>query len=120
MTINVKNLINKIRKEHEVQGIPFMEGRTAGTLEVGRRYDINDFGFINGDNGEYVVVSVKDNDKEFFFGGMVLTQIMKDIQDNYSEDEVAAIMEEGLPIQLDKVKSKTNKRTYTKVQILEV
>ena len=32
MEINVNSIINQIKKEHEVQSIPFMEGRTLSTM----------------------------------------------------------------------------------------
>ena len=118
MEINVNSIINQIKKEHEVQGIPFMEGRTLATMEVGRVYTINDFGFINGESGEYVVVSTKEDDKVFYFGGMVLTQLMKDIEENYTEEQVTALMEHGFKIKIDKVKAKSSKRLYTKVEIV--
>lgn len=118
MEINVNSIINQIKKEHEVQGIPFMEGRTLSTMEVGRIYTINDFGFINGDKGEYVVVSTKEDEKVFYFGGMVLTQLMKDIEKNYTDEQVSALMGHGLQIRIDKVKAKASKRLYTKVEIV--
>ena len=118
MEINVNSIINQIKKEHEVQGIPFMEGRTLSTMEVGRIYTINDFGFINGDKGEYVVVSTKEDEKVFYFGGMVLTQLMKDIEENYTEEQVSVLMEHGFRIKIDKVKAKSSKRLYTKVEIV--
>ena len=63
-------------------------------------------------------MSTKKKKKVFYFGGMVLTQLMKDIEKNYTEEQVSALMEHGFKIKIDKVKAKSSKRLYTKVEIV--
>lgn len=70
------------------EGIPFMETRTKGDVRdlIDTVVHIIDFGFIRGDNGEYVVFITKENDKEFYCGGKAVTELLKQIKtDNMGE-----------------------------------
>lgn len=94
--------------------LQLMVEKTKGETEdlIGVVVTIDDFGFLSGDNGEYVVFTVKEEPKQFFFGGKVLTVAMKDFEkDGYTED----IRTEGIPMVLAKKKSKDGKKTYASV-----
>lgn len=72
-------------------GIPFMEGRDKGNVSdiLGDTVHIVDFGFINGDNGEYAVFLTAENDDIFYFGNQVITDMLKEVQRDGMETELA-------------------------------
>ena len=121
--LNMKDIMNKakeVAKTFEMEGIPFMEGRTlAKDFKdiLGVVVKITDYGFINGDDGEYTVFIVEDNDKEFFASGKVLTQDLHTLEDKIGVEEFkAAVKEEGLEVLFGRKKSKNN-REYTTVKL---
>ena len=101
-------MTNNYFKNLKQGGIPFMEGRDKGDIRdlLNAKVHIEDYGFINGDNGQYAVFIVKENDKEFYCGGQAVTEILKQIKADGHKDE--------LPEQecvLEEMTSK-NKRKY--------
>lgn len=121
--LNMKDIMNKakeVAKTFEMEGIPFMEGRTlAKDFKdiLGVVVKITDYGFINGDDGEYTVFIVEDNDKEFYASGKVLTQDLHTLEEQVGADEFkAAVKEEGLEVLFGRKKSKNN-REYTTVKL---
>lgn len=121
--LNMKDIINKakeVAKTFEMEGIPFMEGRTlAKDFKdiLGVVVKITDYGFINGDDGEYTVFIVEDNDKEFYASGKVLTQDLHTLEEQIGVEEFkAAVKEEGLEVLFGRKKSKNN-REYTTVKL---
>lgn len=94
--------------------LELMEGRTKGKNEeiADKVVTIVDYGFLSGSEGEYVAYIVKEIDDSFFFGGMVLTEALKQLEaEGYKE----AIKSEGLRIRLKEQKSKKG-RTYFAVE----
>ena len=121
--LNMKDIMNKakeVAKTFEMEGIPFMEGRTlAKDFKdiLGVVVKITDYGFINGDDGEYTVFIVEDNDKEFYATGKVLTQDLHTLEESIGVDEFkTAVKEEGLEVLFGRKKSKNN-REYTTVKL---
>ena len=121
--LNMKDIMNKakeVAKTFEMEGIPFMEGRTlAKDFKdiLGVVVKITDYGFINGDDGEYTVFIVEDNDKEFFASGKVLTQDLHTLEEKIGVEEFkAAVKEEGIEVLFGRKKSKNN-REYTTVKL---
>lgn len=104
--MSLKEKMTKINK-----GITFMDDRTKGETEelIGKVVTITDYDFINGVNGDYVVFIVKEIPDSFYFGGMVLTDNLKEL----TADEKKELQEKGLPCKFTMVKSKETKRTYT-------
>ena len=95
--------------------LPFMDGRNKGDSGdlVGMVSTIRDYGFLNGDdNHEYVVFIVDEDQKSFFFGGSVLTDQMRKLDDEDYGDE---IRRDGLPMLLSEKKSRNN-RKYINVE----
>lgn len=92
-------------------GIPFMEGRTKGDTAdiIGKDIKIIDFGFINGDDGEYAVFITEEVNDKFYFGGTIVTTSLKSLV-----DDLAEVRAEGLPARLVERKSKKN-RSYTAI-----
>lgn len=121
--LNMKDVMNKakeVAKTFEMEGIPFMEGRTLAkdfSDILGVVVKITDYGFINGDDGEYTVFIVEDNEKKFYATGKVLTQDLHTLEEAIGVDEFkAAVKEEGLEVLFGRKKSKNN-REYTTVKL---
>lgn len=91
-----------------------MEGRTKGECREleGKIVTIVDYGFLTGSNGEYVVFITKEIEDSFYFGGSVLTQSFKTLdEEGYRE----AIQSEGVRVKLEEKRSK-NGRNYVSVE----
>lgn len=114
--INANTIINNLKESMNMEGIPFMEGRTPAELVTGEIVTLCDYGFIDGKDGKYVVFMTKENDKNFYFGGLVLTQLCEQL-DEYSDEEISAVLEQGIQFTTEKKKSK-NGRNYTKVKLI--
>ena len=105
------------------KGIEFMEGRNKGEAEelLDRTVTIRNFDFINGENGEYAVFIIDEDEENFYFAGSVLTDNLKQLVPAKEQ-----IISEGLPTKFTQRKSKakivTNnnskkaKRNYTAVE----
>ena len=98
-------------QEMSAPQLPLMVDKTKGETEdlIGVIVNINDFGFLSGDNGEYAVFTVTEEPGEFFFGGKVLTDALKQFQDDGYLEE---IQKDGLPMVLAKKKTKDGKKIY--------
>ena len=111
------SVLNKVKKGLEKQA-NVMEGRTKGEIKQLTAYIIKDFTILKDKEGrEYSAFIVDDNDEEFFFGGAVVTDKLKRITEMLSDDELAELKNEGLPVMFIEKKSK-NKRTYIDIEIL--
>lgn len=91
--------------------LSIMEGRTKGeNCEIeGKVVTINDFDIIKGES-DYAVYTVKEIDDTFFFGGMVLTEHLKQLEvEGYKE----AIQKEGLRVMIKECKSKKGRTYYS-------
>ena len=111
INIDIKKQIQGLTKV----GFPFMEGKENGKLEENKIYTVNEFDYMNDEKGDYIVFTVKEDDKHFYFGGQVLTDTFKKIELQYSNilDE---LLEEGIPFKATKKLSK-NKRQYTAIEL---
>lgn len=72
-------------------GIPFMDGREKGDLHqiIGEKVHIDDFGFINGENGEYAVISTIEYPQTFFFCNAIITEMLRTVQADEMESALA-------------------------------
>lgn len=116
--LNINEIIAKA-KEVTLTGLPFMEGREKGDLNdlINTTVVIKDYGYMedvdkNGEVKEYASFIIEENDKEFFFGGQVLTDNLKKLDEVLTDKELEQLLENGIPVVLGKKKSK-NKREYT-------
>lgn len=109
-------MVNNYFSKFTNAGIPFMEGRTKGSISslVGETLHIDDFGFISQEGSTYPVISFKEHSTEFYFGGAVLNDILTQVD----EDGMRDVLREQ-PIVLRMVKSKKG-RTYMGVEFVEV
>lgn len=95
-----------------VNGIEFMEGREKGELELNKEYVIVDFDFLSSADGEYVVFIDRNDDKNFYFGGQVITQKLKEIKELLTERELAELLDNGIPVKFEEKKSQKSRRKY--------
>ena len=116
MKFNAQAIINNLKESMNMEGIPFMEGKTPSELIEGQVVTLCDYGFIDGKDGKYVVFMIKEDTEHFYFGGLVLTQLCEQL-DQYSDEEIEEVLKTGIPFTTDKKKSK-NGRNYTKVTLL--
>lgn len=109
--MNDNNTIRAYFNQFSSRGIPFMDDRKKGDINglVGEVLHIDDFGFINGRDGEYAVVSFKEHPDSFYFAGLALTDICRKIDADGMREELAA-----QPVVLSMKKSKNN-RNYMSV-----
>lgn len=116
MKNTVNQILGNLKASISAEGIPFMEGREPGKLVPGEVVTIVDYGFINGEDGKYSVFVVKEDEKHFFFGGLVFNQLFEGL-DFYSDEEIKAVLEHGIEVTTEVKKSKKG-REYTKVVML--
>ena len=112
------SILEKVKKQMEKQS-NVMEGRTKGEIKELTAYLIKDFTILKDKNtdSEYSAFIVEGNDEEFFFGGSVVTDKLKRIKEMLSDEELAELKKEGLPVTFVSLKSK-NKRNYMDMQLL--
>lgn len=112
MKENIKNLIQKA-KEVTMVGLPFMEGRTNGTLENGEIVTINQIGYLESEDGEYVVFTTKEDETKFYYGGSVVTEKIKELEKVLTVAEMQELLDNGIETLFEKKKSKSTKREFT-------
>lgn len=94
--------------------LPLMENREKAELSniVDKVVTIRDYGFMKDENDkEYVAFIVDEDETSFYFGGQVLTDNIKELEDDGYGEEI----KKGLPVRLGKKMSKA-KREYTTVE----
>lgn len=102
------------KKLNEGNSIEFMSNRTKGELSeiIDVLLTITDFAFLKNDDGDYAVFIVKEIPDSFYFGGLVITENLKTLEDNGFKAE---IQKDGLPCKITARKSK-NKKTYYAIE----
>lgn len=93
-----------------------MKGRDKGeTFPTGSPVTIVDYGFLPGDDGDYVVLVFAEFVDKFFFGGSVVTDKIKELDKDLTDDERKELEKDGLPVLFTEKQSK-NKRKYVTVE----
>ena len=92
------------------EGVPFMEGKTKGELQdvLNQKLHIDEFGFINGENGRFAVIHVKEYPEQFFFCNSVITEMLETVKEDGQEALLATSA-----ITFSKAVSKKNREYYT-------
>lgn len=114
--MNLELLLKKAQSITE-NGLPFMEGKTQIEVDgnlLNNPLTVDNYGYMKGEHGEYVVISLKEYPEHFIFGSSVVTQAFKNLDENLSEEEIEYLIEKGFTFRLEKVKSR-NKKVYTKI-----
>lgn len=98
------------------KSIDFMEGCERADLAdlcTGEKYHIEEFAFLSGENGEYAVFTVKENENIFYFGNSVVSDVLKQVEmDNMSEEL------RSVGVVFEKVVSK-KKREYIAIRFVD-
>ena len=86
------------------KGIPFMDNRDKGDMHdiLDKPLHIEDFGFIQGDEGEYAVIAIKEEPEMFYFCNSVITEMLQQVDKDDMRDE--------LPKQVIKFELATSKK----------
>ena len=104
-------LFNKI-KEIGNTGIALAKGREKGDIQeiLDEVVTVNNYEFGKGEQGDYVVFTIKENDTEFFFGSSVVTENFLALDNMISEEEKEELFNTGLTMSLHQKKSKNNRK----------
>ena len=111
--MNLQDLISRA-KEVTASGLPFMEGKEKAELSMGEILNIDNYGYLEGEQGEFVVFTTKEYKDKFFFGSTVLTSKMKELDEVFKDDEMAKLLENGIEVVFEEKRSR-NKRDYKNV-----
>ena len=108
------SLREKATEMNQGKGIPFMEGRTKGDVKsiLGCEVTVVGYGFINGDDGDFIVFEIKEDEKVFYFGNSVMTEKFKE----FTKEERAEIETDGLPIRITEVNNKKGNIKYQNIE----
>ena len=112
--MNELNLMDLAKSLNGEGGIPFMENREKKELPCGSPVTIVDYGFIKDEDGDYVVLALKEFPKNFYFGGGVVTEKMQSL-DKIVTTELSIhdqVCKAGLPVLFTKKANKKNTRNY--------
>ena len=114
--MNINELI-KQAQEVTMSGLPFMDGKEK--LEVtgevlNSTLTVDDYGYLEGDDGEYVVISLKEYPKHFIYGGSVVTDAFKKLESKVGAESMVQLIQYGLTFRLSELISK-NKRKYIRI-----
>ena len=108
MKLNVQELLLKVKNEM-ASGLPFMQEKTKADITLETVFTINRYGFLEGEDGEFIVFTDKNNEENFYFGGSVLTEKFKKLEKVLSEEEINAVLEVGIQVTFTE-KMSINKR----------
>lgn len=114
--MNINDLINQA-KEVTASGLPFMEGKEPIKVEgniLNNTLTVDEYGYLEGDDGEYVVIALKEYPKHFIYGGSVVTDAFKKLEGKVGIDNIAKLIEHGLTFKLSELIS-SKKRKYIKI-----
>ena len=91
------------------KGVPFMDNRDKGEFSdlIGKQLHIDQFGFIQGKDGEYPVIAFSEIADKFFFGNAIIGEMLRTVQADGMEKELAKQV-----ITFDKRKSKSGRDYY--------
>nr|DAN06802.1 MAG TPA: hypothetical protein [Caudoviricetes sp.] len=110
------NLLSRL-KEVMSNNLPFMEGREKADQIIGEPITIIDYGYLTGDDGEFIVYITREYNGVFFFGGSVLSEKFKELENAFTEDEMKELLEMGIKVRLCEKTSK-NRRKYVSVELI--
>lgn len=100
-----ERLLNEVNN-----GLPFMVGREKDVIELGKIITIKDYGFLTGEDGDFICFIDEQHEGKYFFGGSVLTEKFKQIELAFTEDEIKVLLGMGIEIVCTEKKSKNNRK----------
>lgn len=114
--MNFEQLMQEVQ-QITASGLPIMEGKEKLEIKgdiLNNVLTVDDYGFLEGEEGEYVVITLKEYPKHFIYGSSVVTQSFKQLDEKFNDEQKALLLENGLTFRLSEMVSK-NKRKYTKI-----
>lgn len=111
--------ITEWAKKRNAKGFKFddrIKGKTEDILD--KELTLIDYEFHTNARGEYVTVIFEEFPEHFFFGGKVLTDFVKDLENEFGELEAhKQVLADGVKLSLTTAKSRAG-FSYTKVNII--
>lgn len=109
-------LISKIQEATNGNIIDFMVGRKKGEEHppLKQVLTIENYDFLQGENGEYAVVIFKEDKENFYFMGSVVTEKLKKVDNALLPSEKDEMLSLGIEVVFEQVTSKS-KRKYMDV-----
>lgn len=113
MEQNRKTLAERL-EQFNGTAIPFMDTREQGDLKdvVGRIVTICDYGFLREtrqSKDPVAVICLKEHPEYFYFAGQVITDQLRQLDDEGYHDEIVT---EGIPVVFEQRVSKKSGNTY--------
>lgn len=110
----INSKLQNFAKELTTQ-VAFMQDAEKGDIKevFDTIVTIDAYDFLEGDDGKYVVIRLKEEKNKFFFGNSILTDHIMKI---HEEGLGVEIVKEGLPVMFSERKSRKSKRMYTAVE----
>lgn len=108
-------------KQLTSKGIALQEGKE--NIKVKTLLDtpltLADYGFLTDPktNEEYVAIVVHEYPNNFFYGGSVVTDTFKKLGDEFTEEELVQVIEEGVTFTL-RGKTSSNNRDYIVIEFM--
>lgn len=101
--MDLRNFTNKLKNKLEI-----LEGKEKGDKRdiLGKVVTISNYGFIKSKDGVYAVFTTREDNK-FYNASSLLTDYLKQIEENGGHDDV---VNEGLPILLTEKVSSSNRK----------
>ncbi len=103
------------KKAFKGKTIDFMNGREAGKMAdlIDKEVTITDIDIIKSRKDEYAVFIIKQDANHYYFGGSVLTNFVKTLEETDFEE----VRQDGLAVKFSRAKSQDG-FTYTNVDFL--
>lgn len=99
-------------------GVEFMEGRDKKEIPLNVQLTVENYDYLQGEDGDFAVIIFKEDKDNFYFGSSVSTKKLKLIDDNFNEDEINQMLENSeIIVEFSERKSK-NKRKYTDMKFI--
>lgn len=100
------------------KGIPFMEGNDKMDMPLDENLTIKDFGFIDGEDGEYAVIYFTEYPKNFAFGNAIITDNLRTMEGDFKSHQAVLEVLENVTVKFFKKTSKKG-RDYIAVEFIE-
>lgn len=114
----MKSLLKERLLNEVNNGLPFMVGKEKEVITLGAEMTISEYGFLTGDDGEFICFTTRENNDKYFFGGSVLTEKIKKVELSFTKEEIQQLLHDGeMKIVCNEKKSKNN-RKYISVEFI--
>jgi len=119
--MNLKELSKKVL-ENDIELIKGKEKITTDELMLLPKISIDGCELLNNNDGDYSVFTFKEDSKKFFFGGKVLTELVKEwikFLGGSIDDVNELLTKEPIPVVMSMRRTKDGKKNYVNIEILD-